>query len=58
MIYLTVWYGDEINWITVTPQHPYDEDSSYFDEGVCTGFKVAVDKTDSFVADYCKLMRK
>lgn len=58
MLYLTVWDGEETDWITVTPQHHDDADSSQFDEGVCTGFKVPQKQTRAFITDFLVLANK
>ena len=58
MLYLRVWQGEDTDWITVTPQNPDETDSSEFDEGVCTGFKVPNYNTQQFISEYLTLMNR
>lgn len=58
MLYITVWSGEETDWITCTPNDPRECDSSQFDEGICTGFKVANHNTEQFISEYMVLLRR
>jgi hypothetical protein len=56
-LYLRVWHGEEFDWITLTPNNPdAEDDSSLFDEGHCTGFKIRCIDTPQFITRILRLM--
>lgn len=57
-LFINNWQGEETDWITVTPQNPAETDSSAFDEGIATGFSVPKERTERFISDMTRVLRK